>query len=407
MNSFTRASSTPFRRTAAALLPAAVLIATFAAGGCAAGSAGSTDAAQRERTPDASQRSVEQGYYIVTRQDYRKCMWPHCGGVFVKRVNQAETECLDGSLAAECYVADIDLEPLGLADDVASELDTAATSGKALIRGGLAKLIMQNGEAPVLVASEGWLGRAGSDPTGSFYHVVDSGIVCVTWPCPVLKQVELNVGNPQNISGLDLATSGADDQALAEGQATLSQAGLLVAGSHHATQGPGGEGSVLDASEFYTLAGQAPPPGGDPCGQSICGDGELCCNPSCGICAPLGGACIELACAACAHSVCVEGEPLASGCDQCVGQVCAADPFCCNTAWDDLCVEQAADECGSCGEPEPPAGCDHDECETGVTLDPSCSACANVVCFFDEFCCETAWDELCVQEASAFCSVCD
>ncbi|NIR60461.1 MAG: hypothetical protein GWO02_13580 [Gammaproteobacteria bacterium] len=46
----------------------------------------------------------------------------------------------------------------------------------------------------------------------------------------------------------------------------------------------------------------APPsnePGGvaEPCGDITCGQGSYCCNSSCGICAPDGGACIQIACA--------------------------------------------------------------------------------------------------------------
>ena len=36
--------------------------------------------------------------------------------------------------------------------------------------------------------------------------------------------------------------------------------------------------------------------GGEPCGDTVCGAGEYCCNASCGICAPIGGACIQIAC---------------------------------------------------------------------------------------------------------------
>lgn len=38
------------------------------------------------------------------------------------------------------------------------------------------------------------------------------------------------------------------------------------------------------------------PPVGERCGPSVCGSGEYCCNPSCGICAPIGGSCIQIAC---------------------------------------------------------------------------------------------------------------
>lgn len=33
------------------------------------------------------------------------------------------------------------------------------------------------------------------------------------------------------------------------------------------------------------------------CGQNTCGAGQYCCNESCGICAPMGAACIQMMCA--------------------------------------------------------------------------------------------------------------
>jgi hypothetical protein len=36
--------------------------------------------------------------------------------------------------------------------------------------------------------------------------------------------------------------------------------------------------------------------GGTPCGSNHCGAGDYCCNESCGICAPFGSACIQIAC---------------------------------------------------------------------------------------------------------------
>ena len=32
------------------------------------------------------------------------------------------------------------------------------------------------------------------------------------------------------------------------------------------------------------------------CGNSVCAEGNVCCNPSCGICTPPGGVCIQIAC---------------------------------------------------------------------------------------------------------------
>jgi hypothetical protein len=37
-------------------------------------------------------------------------------------------------------------------------------------------------------------------------------------------------------------------------------------------------------------------------------------------------------------------------CTACAGDVCAADDYCCTTAWDSTCVVEAQDTCGiTCG----------------------------------------------------------
>jgi hypothetical protein len=48
----------------------------------------------------------------------------------------------------------------------------------------------------------------------------------------------------------------------------------------------------------------------------------------------------------CAHDLCQQGAALQSGCDDCATSICEADPFCCSTSWDGLCVQQVATVCG-------------------------------------------------------------
>jgi thermolysin len=48
----------------------------------------------------------------------------------------------------------------------------------------------------------------------------------------------------------------------------------------------------------------------------------------------------------CAHSECVTGGPLTSGCSQCVTTVCNSDAYCCSTSWDGQCVSEAKSWCG-------------------------------------------------------------
>ncbi|MBW2523603.1 MAG: lamin tail domain-containing protein [Deltaproteobacteria bacterium] len=48
----------------------------------------------------------------------------------------------------------------------------------------------------------------------------------------------------------------------------------------------------------------------------------------------------------CIHDLCDIGLPLTSGCDSCVTQVCANDSYCCDTEWDDTCLDEVWDYCG-------------------------------------------------------------
>ena len=49
----------------------------------------------------------------------------------------------------------------------------------------------------------------------------------------------------------------------------------------------------------------------------------------------------------CGHGVCATGSPMAASCDSfCVEPVCAQDPYCCDTFWDNICVSEVPTYCG-------------------------------------------------------------
>ncbi|MFO0579392.1 MAG: metallophosphoesterase [Polyangia bacterium] len=53
----------------------------------------------------------------------------------------------------------------------------------------------------------------------------------------------------------------------------------------------------------------------------------------------------------CAHPLCEVGASLKKSCDPCVSKVCAADPYCCSTAWNSICVREVQSICHpSCGD---------------------------------------------------------
>jgi hypothetical protein len=105
-----------------------------------------------------------------------------------------------------------------------------------------------------------------------------------------------------------------------------------------------------------------------------------------------------------AHDCCTTGTP---GCSDtlCCSTVCLADPFCCGTAWDSICVSEAQSLCGIiCGGGGVCPPSDHDCCTTGI---PGCTdtACCNTVCTADPFCCSVAWDTICRGEAISLCGI--
>ncbi|MBX3356692.1 MAG: hypothetical protein KF724_13435, partial [Phycisphaeraceae bacterium] len=122
-------------------------------------------------------------------------------------------------------------------------------------------------------------------------------------------------------------------------------------------------------------------------------------NAQCAVCDGGGGG--NPACNAGAGDCCVaNGTP---GCDDenCCNLICSFDSFCCNVQWDSICANAAVANCG-CELTCPPS--DHDCYSTGG---PGCTDedCCSLVCSVDPFCCQVAWDGICVNEAFQFCGV--
>ena len=146
-----------------------------------------------------------------------------------------------------------------------------------------------------------------------------------------------------------------------------------------------------------------------------CGDGECVPPEQCGTCPE--------DCGDCEGSCC---EPnFTPGCDDAdvAHCVCAQDAYCCESAWDEVCVEEVIQfECGDCGDVHdcPNGWCDEDE--NCVSCPDDCGDCsgwgdcceasgspgcddgwvATCVCEEDIFCCDSEWDNICVGEVEEF-----
>jgi len=242
---------------------AASLLSLATLTGCAADtSADPTDGDEGSEQVAESEDAITSGpsnfgYFVVTKHDFRRCISPICGGWWVKRVNQATTQCADGTFQEECYVASIQLTGIGLSTREETELRDAVESGKALIKAKTFKTKFNGQTIGILKASEGWRGATGSTPTGSFYRVADNGIRCVTAPCPATSAYALNGNDSHPLIKVQLANTAtpADKGTLdAAAQALGTTNGILIAGGITLPKclptakncGPG-----ATASEFY------------------------------------------------------------------------------------------------------------------------------------------------------------
>ena len=169
-------------------------------------------------------------YLIVTHQDLRKCAYPMCGGYFVKAVNAASTRCADGTQQKECHAVQLYTQALGWTPEQQATFEAQFVKGKALVRGYLEPAPAGLYTADRLTITEGWQAQGTRSAVGAFYGVKNTGIVCITTPCPSLAATKLNVMAPVVNPSLDLTPSGASDKQIAAANEALNTTGILTAG---------------------------------------------------------------------------------------------------------------------------------------------------------------------------------
>jgi hypothetical protein len=253
--------------------------------------------------------------YVQVRRDLRRCAAPACGGFFVDNVNQDTQRCADGSRAAECYVADLDLGAIGLNAD--QEALVRNSPGEFLLFGSIAGGRRSSPSSAQFATTEVWHGHADATPSGQFSRVQNNGIVCITSPCLSFAAQLLNREEPSSsVASVDLSRVSDDTS---DGLAQLNAPeGLLVAARRTRVRGPGGSATGLRASEYYVPF----TPAAQSCGGlrgAQCADGSFCNFPldaSCGaadatgVCAVIPEFCPEIFSPVCG----CDGQTYANGC---------------------------------------------------------------------------------------------
>jgi hypothetical protein len=217
-------------------------------------------------------------------------------------------------------------------------------------------------------------------PTGSCQTCVDTLAGC-TFGGGESSVCEASFFSCRNANGIEPADCPGPSPEEACGACQTQHEGCLATGS-----------TDCDAGWSKCVAGLAT--------ESACGAGPSHGGAGGGDAGAGGGAPAE---PACPHDACETGDAMSAACDACIAEVCAEDAFCCEGTYDELCVERAT-TIAACG-CAPAAACAHEPCAEGELLDANCDPCATTVCAQDGYCCNTAWDALCVGYATELCGL--
>ncbi len=118
----------------------------------------------------------------------------------------------------------------------------------------------------------------------------------------------------------------------------------------------------------------------------------------------------EVAACATVHDTCETGAALDPACDACVASICNVDPYCCENAWDSICVGEVLSVCDQVHCDASAGSCAHSVCDTGTKLVSGCDtpvnpSCTAAICNVDPYCCATAWDWICQGEVASVCGL--
>ena len=188
------------------------------------------------------------------RQDYRRCMYPFCGGVWVSKVNLKKTKCIDGTFNDECYVPEIDYKKLELNDNDLQKFKNKLIEGKAFVKGRIKNRNYDDfGNLGKFRVKQGWVAATDNASEDTLYYTWDSQIRCITTPCPTIYEQKVNKRWWQFlIDGINLNdVPDVTEELIAKGHNALYEDGIMISGYNVWEFDEFSYNIVLKASQFY------------------------------------------------------------------------------------------------------------------------------------------------------------
>jgi eight-cysteine-cluster-containing protein len=125
---------------------------------------------------------------------------------------------------------------------------------------------------------EAWLAQGPGPAAGAgpLMKIEDSGVRCITYPCPSFREKRLNSSVSATIADLQWDRSGANDRLISQALDKMHTDGLIVSGDRTSVTGPGGEGKARSVTQLWLKATNEAPQqcfvGG--CSGQVCSDEE-------------------------------------------------------------------------------------------------------------------------------------
>jgi hypothetical protein len=213
--------------------------------------------------------SKENTVYSV-RRDMRRCAAPACGGWWVTPVNVDTSGLLTETLLTAAnapqakpapeYVANLEFSCVQWTPEQIAAFTSLAANGSALISGRLLDPSPASTNAPLnqyraLVVRDAFTAANNNAATGFFYTLKNTGIVCITAPCPSFQAEVLNahLTQPnliQTLHAVEFNKTFTPEQ-LKPAHAAMAATGLVVSGTQRVFKAPGGEGIALEITQIF------------------------------------------------------------------------------------------------------------------------------------------------------------
>jgi hypothetical protein len=312
--------------------------------------------------------------------------------------------CPNGSYSRECYVATLDLSALKLSSDQEAQVRKAIGVSSdivgVLIQGKLSVPALTTAIAPVypkLIAAHAWLAPAPTPIKGAYLGLADTGILCITTPCPSIRGLLLNQTQTSSFSQVDLTGAPGTDKEKAAALADLSNGNGLAAVGPLATDDR--VGGVFRATQFFQLVKPY-----NPCLTVKCSSGYHC--------EPKEVECLVAPCPP--VGVCVADPVPPVRCGGIAGIKCPGAGQCVDDSSDDCDPANGGADCGGVCQCNPiprmcPVGSTWNPSPTVCACEPSVTpiTCGKNTCADGEYCCNASCGICAPKGAACIQIVCD